>query len=492
MALGPVLLGYAEPVVDEAIRAPARAGDHVHAHAPARGRGRRAHRRACARGRGGALRQVRLRRHVGAPSEPPARITGRDHVLVCRLPRLARLVHRHDDARPAACPAAVAALTSTFPFDDLDALERALDEHAGDVAAVVVEPSGAEFPAPGYLDGVGRPALAQHGALVDLRRGHHRLPPRPRRCPRAVRRAPRLLLLRQGARERHADLRRRRAVGGDEGVRGHLLLGHPRRRGAALAAARAVLDTVADGTVLAQIADKRCPTSSGHCRRSLERSGAARSDPDRWRAAALRRVAACEIRPRHEELRAADASPSTASCSTARCSSAPVTPTTTSSARSQPSAGACDAIVVPADLRPLLVRRTRSRRCSGPRDPGCRAHPRSGRRFDRCATRSQPDRGRRQGRRDGRVFDRAETLEPARGSTARPRRRSTATTASSSPHRPRSTPSMAAAALAAGARVLVEKPLAVEPHEAAELSRSGAIDSASPTTFGFINRCSKR
>jgi glutamate-1-semialdehyde aminotransferase len=41
-----------------------------------------------------------------------------------------------------------------FTFDDLDDLQRVLDEHDGRVAAVVLEPSGATVPAPGYLQAV--------------------------------------------------------------------------------------------------------------------------------------------------------------------------------------------------------------------------------------------------------------------------------------------------------------------------------------------------
>ena len=137
MALGPVLLGYAEPAVDEAIRRQLGSRDHLHPPAPARGRGRRAHRRHVPGRRGGPLRQDRAPTRSTAAVRAARALTGRDVVLVVRLPRLARLVHRHDASAPKACPAAVRALTATFASGDLADLQRAFDEHDGEVAAVV-------------------------------------------------------------------------------------------------------------------------------------------------------------------------------------------------------------------------------------------------------------------------------------------------------------------------------------------------------------------
>ena len=116
-------------------------------------------------------------------------------------------------ARPPATrgvPAAVRdAHRPPFRFDDLDALDERAAAHDGEVAAVVLEPSGADDPAPGYLQGSSSSAARARRARR-LRRGHHRLPLGARRRPRALRRQPRPLVLRQGPRQRHADLRRRR------------------------------------------------------------------------------------------------------------------------------------------------------------------------------------------------------------------------------------------------------------------------------------------
>src|SRR5205807_10475310 len=55
-------------------------------------------------------------------------------------------------------PQSTVDLTTVVPFNDLGALERAFQAHAGEVAAVIVEPAmmniGIVMPEPGYLSGV--------------------------------------------------------------------------------------------------------------------------------------------------------------------------------------------------------------------------------------------------------------------------------------------------------------------------------------------------
>lgn len=137
----------------------------------------------------------------------------------------------------------------TFPFGDLDALEKLLVDETAPLAAVVLEPPpdvpGARVP--GRCGGDG---------------------PHPRRAGGVRRGDRRFRLAPGGARERYAMRNPtsrvtaalgngmpiaagRRSVGRDGGVRGSL-----RTHGGealSLAAAAAVLDTVADGTVLAGI-----------------------------------------------------------------------------------------------------------------------------------------------------------------------------------------------------------------------------------------------
>src|SRR6266545_184797 len=69
----------------------------------------------------------------------------------------------------AGVPAALAALTLALPFNDLAAVNRALESRRGEVAAVLVEPvagnMGVVPPAPGFLAGL-RELCTRHGALL--------------------------------------------------------------------------------------------------------------------------------------------------------------------------------------------------------------------------------------------------------------------------------------------------------------------------------------
>jgi len=66
-------------------------------------------------------------------------------------------------------PADYVKLTRVVPFNDLDALERTLQRHQGQVAGMIVEPAmmnaGFVVPEDGYLQGV-KDLLHQHGALL--------------------------------------------------------------------------------------------------------------------------------------------------------------------------------------------------------------------------------------------------------------------------------------------------------------------------------------
>ncbi len=62
-------------------------------------------------------------------------------------------------------PKDLARLIAPFDYNDLGSLERALDEHHGRVAAVVMEPVLLDAPAPGFLAGV-KAAAHRHGALL--------------------------------------------------------------------------------------------------------------------------------------------------------------------------------------------------------------------------------------------------------------------------------------------------------------------------------------
>ena len=66
-------------------------------------------------------------------------------------------------------PQAVVDLVTVVPFNDLEVLERTLDRHRGEVAAIIVEPVmmniGIVLPQEGYLAGV-RDLAHRHGALL--------------------------------------------------------------------------------------------------------------------------------------------------------------------------------------------------------------------------------------------------------------------------------------------------------------------------------------
>lgn len=90
--------------------------------------------------------------------------TGRDHVLACGY-------HGWQDwyigatARSKGVPGAVRALTHTFPYNDLDAVDAKLSELEGEVAAIILEPMNVAEPKPGFLHGLQQRA-AKAGAVL--------------------------------------------------------------------------------------------------------------------------------------------------------------------------------------------------------------------------------------------------------------------------------------------------------------------------------------
>ncbi|MCB1006754.1 MAG: aminotransferase class III-fold pyridoxal phosphate-dependent enzyme [Acidimicrobiales bacterium] len=159
MALGPVLLGYAEPVVDDAVRRQLDDGITFTLMHPLEVEVAERIVALCP-----GVDAVRFGKSgsdaVSAAVRAARAITGRDRVLVAGY-------HGWHDwyiastTRDAGVPKAVVDLTATFTFGDLASLERALETYPDEVAAVVLEPSGATVPEPGYLE-----------AVVDLTRRH--------------------------------------------------------------------------------------------------------------------------------------------------------------------------------------------------------------------------------------------------------------------------------------------------------------------------------
>jgi glutamate-1-semialdehyde 2,1-aminomutase len=177
-AWGPAILGHAAPPVVEALRDALADGLALGATSPrevALGEAIRAampsleRLRFTSSGTEAAMSALRVAR--GA--------TGRDLVI-----KFAGGYHGHSDGLlveagsgvatlgipgSAGVPAAVAATTIVVPINDLDAVRVALERHAGEVAAVIVEPVAANVgviaPAAGFLEGLRR-LTERSGALL--------------------------------------------------------------------------------------------------------------------------------------------------------------------------------------------------------------------------------------------------------------------------------------------------------------------------------------
>ncbi len=91
-------------------------------------------------------------------------LTGRDVIACCGY-------HGWQDwyvgttTRNQGVPKAVRDLTVTFEYNNLASLERIFAEHAGQVAAVILEPIGVVDPAPGFLQGI-RDLTRREGAVL--------------------------------------------------------------------------------------------------------------------------------------------------------------------------------------------------------------------------------------------------------------------------------------------------------------------------------------
>jgi glutamate-1-semialdehyde aminotransferase len=250
MGLGPVLLGYCEPAVDEAIRKQLKDGITFTLMHPLEVEVAERITTLCP-----GVEAVRFGKSgsdaVSAAVRAARAFTGRDHVLVAGY-------HGWHDwyigttTRNRGVPGVVQSLTGTFAFNHLDDLDRALMERKGEVAAVIVEPAGLETPAEGFLDGLIASAHRNRSVVIfDEVITGFRLAP-------------------GGARERYGiqpDLScYGKALGNGMpiaavGGRWDLMRtfeeiffsGTHGGEALSLAAARAVLDAIADGRVLAEI-----------------------------------------------------------------------------------------------------------------------------------------------------------------------------------------------------------------------------------------------
>ena len=91
--------------------------------------------------------------------------TGRDHVAICGY-------HGWQDwyigttTRDKGVPEAVKRLSHRFAYNDADSLARLIDAHAGELAAVILEPLGQQMPAPGFLEAVAELARGAGALLI--------------------------------------------------------------------------------------------------------------------------------------------------------------------------------------------------------------------------------------------------------------------------------------------------------------------------------------
>ena len=173
--IGAIILGYADPVVDEAVCEQLRGGlnfsinheleielaEELVRTIPSAEMVRYAK---C----GGEACAIAVRIARGA--------TGRDKVLFCgyhgwhdwylaaNLSAEANLnEHLFSGIEPIGVPRALAGTAIPFPYGDLAALGELLDKHCGEVAAVIMEPLRSQEPPDGYLAAAGR-LVREHGA----------------------------------------------------------------------------------------------------------------------------------------------------------------------------------------------------------------------------------------------------------------------------------------------------------------------------------------
>lgn len=160
MALGPVSLGYCYPAVDQAISRQLQQGiafslvhplevevaEQIQALVPSAERVRFS--KTGADATSAAVRMARA-------------FTGRSKVLSCGYHGWHDF-HAGTMPRNAGVPVPVRSLSQTFPYNDLEAAARLLDN---DTACLILEPVAFELPAAGFLEGL-RALCDQHGVLL--------------------------------------------------------------------------------------------------------------------------------------------------------------------------------------------------------------------------------------------------------------------------------------------------------------------------------------
>lgn len=175
--IGAIILGYADPVVDDAVHEQIRSGTmySVNHELEIELAEELVRSIPCAE-------MVRYAKCGGEACAMAVRIargaTGRDRVLFCgyhgwhdwylaaNLNAEANLnAHLFPGIEPIGVPKALAGTAIPFPYGDLSVLGQLLDDQRGQVAAVIMEPLRSEEPPPGYLAGVAQ-VTREHGAVL--------------------------------------------------------------------------------------------------------------------------------------------------------------------------------------------------------------------------------------------------------------------------------------------------------------------------------------
>ncbi|MBP86252.1 MAG: aminotransferase class III [Planctomycetaceae bacterium] len=175
--IGAIILGYCDPVVDEAVREQLANGTiySINHELEIELAEELVNRIPCAE-------MVRYAKGGGEACMIAARIargaTGRDKILFCgyhgwhdwylaaNLSADASLdQHLFPGIEPIGVPKSLEGTAIPFPYGDLDALGQTLDAHRGEVAAVMMEPFRSEYPPEGYLAGVAK-LVHEHGAVL--------------------------------------------------------------------------------------------------------------------------------------------------------------------------------------------------------------------------------------------------------------------------------------------------------------------------------------
>src|SRR4051794_25103135 len=163
MGLGPVILGHADPRVNEAIERQLRDGITFTLPHPVE---LEVAERVIERVPG--AERVRFAKAGSDANSPAIRlaraITGRAQVLFGGYHGW-HAWYIGSTSRSIGVPEADRRLIDGFSYNDVDSLRAALDRHAGKVAAVILEPSGADVPAEGFLEAVAR-LTREAGALL--------------------------------------------------------------------------------------------------------------------------------------------------------------------------------------------------------------------------------------------------------------------------------------------------------------------------------------